>query len=161
MSKSIHMATCLIIGALLFSGVVRADMIIKPPQDKREYAELTLKNDLRVIVVSDPDTAVSAAVMLVEVGFYQDPAKFPGMAHYLEHMVLQGSKKHPELNGLPKLVEAHSGSWNAFTTTDKTQYFLSIPNQHFPEALDRFADQFANPLLDPTYSDKERQAIHN
>jgi protease-3 len=161
MLNVIRIAAYLLLGALIPIAAAAADSIIKPPQDTRDYAELTLKNELRVIAVSDPDAAVSAAVMLVEAGTYQDPDEFTGMAHYLEHMILQGSKQYPELNGLSKLVSNNSGALNAYTYPDKTQYFFSIPNAHFAEALSRFGAQFTSPLLDPEYSDKERQAIHN
>ena len=42
--------------------------IIKPPDDGRSYRSFKLSNDLKVLLISDPLAAVSAACMVVGVG---------------------------------------------------------------------------------------------
>ena len=61
--------------------------IKKPALDKRSYKFLVLENDLKVLLVSDPDTDKSAASLNVGVGSAFDPPEFLGTAHFLEHML--------------------------------------------------------------------------
>ena len=37
---------------------------------------------------------------------------------------------------------------------------MLVENEAFPEALDRFSSFFTDPLLDPTYIDKEKNAVN-
>lgn len=48
----------------------RWDNIVKSEQDKREYRGLVLKNEMKILLVSDPSTDKSAAAMEVNVGKY-------------------------------------------------------------------------------------------
>ena len=46
------------------------DDIIKPDTDKRSYRALKLKNEMKILLISDPDTDKSAAAMNVQIGWY-------------------------------------------------------------------------------------------
>jgi len=133
----------------------------KSPNDNREYRYLELDNRLKVLLVEAPESEMSAVSMAVNVGSYQNPEEFPGLAHYLEHMLFLGTENYPEANALQSFVERNAGSTNAYVTRDHTNYFFQIPGDHLDPALDRFSDYFKAPLFDPDYSDKERTAIHN
>ena len=67
-----------------------------PGLSDREYRYLTLPNTLRVLLISDPTTDKAAASMDVFVGTNNDPKEFPGLAHFLEHMLFLGTDKYPE-----------------------------------------------------------------
>lgn len=69
------------------------DNIVKSGQDGRLYRGLLLDNGLKCLIVSDPSTDRSAASLDVNAGYLLDPPKFPGLAHFLEHMLFMGSKK--------------------------------------------------------------------
>jgi hypothetical protein len=69
------------------------DNIIKSSQDSRLYRGLLLDNGLKCLVISDSTTDRSAASLDVHAGYMLDPAQFPGLAHFLEHMLFMGSKK--------------------------------------------------------------------
>ena len=49
---------------------------------------------------------------------------------------------------------------NAYTGLDITNYMMTVENEAFPEGLDRFSSFFTDPLLDPTYIDKEKNAVN-
>ena len=42
--------------------------IIKPDTDKRSYRALKLKNEMKVLIISDPETDKCAAAMNVHIG---------------------------------------------------------------------------------------------
>ena len=67
--------------------------IIRSSQDKRVYRAISLDNGIKCLLVSDPQTDRSAASLDVNAGYLLDPAEFPGLAHFCEHMLFMGSKK--------------------------------------------------------------------
>ncbi len=136
-------------------------IVDKGANDPREYRYLELDNDLKVLLVQAPDTEVSAVSLSVNAGSYHNPDTFPGLAHYLEHMLFLGTEAYPEPNALQEYLESNAGFANAYTASDHTSYFFQVPNDHLDPALDRFSHYFKTPLFDREYSDKERTAIHN
>lgn len=69
------------------------DDLPKSPIDEREYRGVILQNGLRVMLISDPSIHLSAACLDVACGSWSDPPELPGLAHYLEHLLLMGTEK--------------------------------------------------------------------
>ena len=61
--------------------------------DPRGYRGIILKNKLRIILISDPQTVQSAASLDVSIGSSSDPEEIQGLAHFLEHMLFLGTEK--------------------------------------------------------------------
>lgn len=135
--------------------------INKSPNDPRDYRYLTLGNGLRALLVSDPKTDKAAASLVALRGSFHEPKKYLGLAHFLEHMLFIGTKKYPEVNAYQTYINAHGGSSNAYTALDHTNYFFDIQPEYFRGAMDRFAQFFIAPLLDPAYVDREKNAVHS
>ena len=133
--------------------------VLKSPTDPRQYDTLVLANGLEVVFVQDPEFADTAVSISVNVGGYQNPDQFPGLAHYLEHMVLTNSTKYPEPNRFLKLISEHSGVSNAFSLADSTLYFFSINDNNLELALDMFSSALRAPLLESKFSQDERIAV--
>lgn len=140
------------------AGVVN---ISKSPNDPRAYRYVTLNNGLRALLVSDPKTDKAAASLVALRGSFHEPKEFLGLAHFLEHMLFIGTKKYPEVNAYQTYINAHGGSSNAYTALDHTNYFFDIQPEYFREAMDRFAQFFIAPLLDPDYVEREKNAVHS
>lgn len=133
--------------------------IEKSPTDKREYEYFVLDNKLKVLVVSDKSAEKSAATLTVMAGSYDEPHDKPGLAHFLEHMIIMGSKKYPHPGGFNTYVNDHGGGRNAMTSHDRTTFFYDIQSSYFEESLARFSDHFVHPLFDKNYIEKEIQAV--
>jgi secreted Zn-dependent insulinase-like peptidase len=58
-----------------------------------------------------------------------------------------------------KFIKGNGGGSNAYTSMTNTVYYYHIRNQSFLEALDIFSRFFIDPLLDPKYVDKEKNAV--
>ncbi len=127
---------------------------------QREYRTFTLPNGLPVFLTRDPGADKSAAALAVGVGFLYDPADKPGLAHYLEHMEFLGTKKYPVVGSYQEFLKANGGGTNAYTTTDKTNYFFEVRHQAFDETLDRFSDFFKEPLFDTAYAETEVEKVN-
>ena len=134
---------------------------VKSENDKRSYAYHTLDNGLRVLLISDPATEMSAAALDVATGSRDDPEDRQGLAHFLEHMLFLGTAKYPQAGEYQAFVSAHGGQHNAFTSLEQTNYFFDVDPDFFPEALDRFAQFFVAPLFTAEYVDREKNAVHS
>ncbi len=66
----------------------------------RPLGACSFDNDLVVLLVSDPQAVKSLSALVVPVGSLEDPEAHQGLAHYLEHMCLMGSKKYPQADSL-------------------------------------------------------------
>ncbi|MDX7987105.1 pitrilysin, partial [Xenorhabdus sp. 12] len=137
------------------------DTINKSPRDPRQYKVIQLQNDMTVLLVSDKKAAKSLAAVALPVGHMENPDNQLGLAHYLEHMVLMGSKRYPQAGGFAEFLQKHGGSRNASTGSSSTIYYLDVENGSLKEAVDRLADALAEPLLDPKHADRERHAVDN
>ena len=89
--------------------------VVVSPNDDRAYDLIELANGLEVMLVSDPTAEKSAAALSVGLGAASDPEDYPGMAHYLEHMLFMGSAQFPEPDGFMAFTAEHGGMTNAYT----------------------------------------------
>ncbi|MEG1210334.1 MAG: pitrilysin [Leclercia sp.] len=136
------------------------ETIRKSDKDTREYQAIRLDNGMVVLLVSDPQAVKSLSALVVPVGSLEDPDSHPGLAHYLEHMTLMGSKKYPQPDSLAEFLKMHGGSHNASTAPYRTAFYLEVENDALEGAVDRLADAIAAPLLDKKYADRERNAVN-
>ncbi len=143
------------------TALASATEIIKSPNDQRDYLAFELDNGLKALVISDPQTDKAAASLDVSVGSGDDPEQHQGLAHFLEHMLFLGTGKYPTAGEYQAYINDHSGSHNAFTAHDRTNYFFSIDNQYLQPTLDRFAQFFIDPLFSPEYVQREKHAVHS
>lgn len=125
----------------------------------RETLKLRLTNDLSVYIISDPKTDKSGASLSIQAGSWQDPEEFPGLAHFVEHMLFLGTSKFPEESGFKEFVQNNNGLTNAYTTGDHTNYGFVVNNGAFNEGLERFSWLFIDPLFKESSMDRELKAI--
>ena len=133
--------------------------VIKSPLDSREYKVIVLRNDLRVLLVSDNETEDSAAAMDVAVGSFSNPSDYEGLAHFCEHMLFYGSEKYPDEGAYSKFLTSHGGYDNAYTSTLNTNYHFKVNSDYLREGLDRFAQFFISPILTQDGVSREVNAV--
>ena len=133
--------------------------IVKSKSDKRNYKCIVLDNKLRCILINDPEGDKSAAAINVKVGFTLDPKEVPGVAHFLEHMLFQGTKKYPDITEYSKYISDNGGYDNAFTGQTYTNFHFDCSNEAFEGALDRLAQFFICPTFSEAATEKEANAV--
>ncbi|MFQ6370524.1 insulinase family protein [Shewanella sp. YIC-542] len=131
------------------------------PNDHRHYQYLLLANGLKVLLVNDPQATLAAASMAVNVGHFDDPVNRPGMAHFLEHMLFLGTEKYPDAGSFSAFINQHGGNNNAWTGTELTNFFYTVPVSVFTESLDRFSQFFIAPTFNLELVERERHAIES
>jgi secreted Zn-dependent insulinase-like peptidase len=141
------------------SAAKPVNAIVASDSDHRSFRYLTLPNQLRVLLISAPNTDKAAAALDVNIGSRQDPAERQGLAHFLEHMLFLGTDKYSNAEEYQDFISAHSGSHNAFTAFEHTNYFFDIDSAYLEPALDRFARFFVAPLFTAEYVDREKHAV--
>ena len=75
----------------------------------------TLANGLRVTLRHAPNLKRCAAVLRVAAGSHDVSLAWPGMAHFLEHLLFLGTERFPAGQGLMAYVQSHGGQVNART----------------------------------------------
>ena len=70
-----------------------------------------------------------------------------------------GTEKYPDVDEYSQFIRANGGSSNAYTTDVRTNYHFDINSDQFRPALDRLAQFFISPRLDPDYVERERKAV--
>ncbi len=133
--------------------------ILSPVLAERQTVKLRLPNGLEAYLVSDPNVDQSAAALSVEAGSWNDPAAYPGMAHFLEHMLFMGTEAYPKEDEFMPFVKENGGKVNAYTAPDRTVYMFSVNNAGFNGALDRFSHFFIDPLFLPSSIERELLAV--
>ena len=96
----------------------------KSKSDTLNYAIKILPNGLKILFISDPDANKSSASLGVNIGNLVDELDVPGLAHFCEHLLLMGTEKYPSENDYPEFLSKNSGVSNAYTSTDRTIFFL-------------------------------------
>ncbi|KAA8900675.1 hypothetical protein TRICI_006176 [Trichomonascus ciferrii] len=131
----------------------------RPVVDDRKYRVVTLPNQLEALLIHDPECDKASAALDVNVGAFSDPEDLPGLAHFCEHLLFMGTEKYPSENDYNQYLSEHSGSANAYTAADETNYFFEVNSEYLEGALDRFAQFFIAPLFSSSCKDREIRAV--
>ena len=117
-----------------------------------------LKNGITVIFEKNSSKSVAVEVMF-KVGSNFENNKLAGISHFLEHMLFEGTKKRKDSREIANEIEKYGAEFNAYTTGDRTAFFIKIINKRFEKALDILSDMVANPAFDKKIIEKEKQVV--
>lgn len=141
-------------------ALIASTMEVTEKKDQTQ-ARLLLPNGLEVLMISSPQFQKASAAMAVPVGAWSDPEEHLGLAHYLEHMLFQGTKEFPNPGDYRNYLVNNGGNANAYTARDLTNYMFEVNTEALDGALHRFSRFFISPTLNPASADKERNAVHS
>ncbi|WP_419241387.1 M16 family metallopeptidase [Cardinium endosymbiont of Nabis limbatus] len=88
------------------------------------FEKFTLSNGLQVIVHEDPTSHIAVMNLMYDVGARDEHPLQTGFAHLFEHLMFGGSCNIPTYDTPLQQV---GGDNNAYTTTDLTNYYCSLP----------------------------------
>ena len=118
----------------------------------------TLDNGLRVLLLEDRRSPIVSVQVWYRVGGRNERPGATGLAHFLEHMMFKGTKRHGK-GEFGRLVERAGGQQNAATSADYTQYYVTIGAEKLDLILELEADRMRNLLLDPREIASEREVV--
>ena len=97
-----------------------------------KFEQTVLPNGLPVIVNYDQSTPLVAMNILYKVGARNEDENKTGFAHLFEHLMFGGSVNIPSYD---EPLQRAGGENNAFTNSDFTNYYLTIPAQNIETAF--------------------------
>ncbi len=119
----------------------------------------TLPNGLTVLLKRDEAAPVSSVQVWVKTGSIHEGAYLgAGLSHYLEHMLFKGTERRAGRE-ISATVQAHGGYINAYTTFDRTVYYIDVPANHTSVAIDLLADAVLHSTLPAEEVTKEKDVI--
>jgi predicted Zn-dependent peptidase len=103
-------------------------------QDKITFYEHELNNGLRIIIA--PDNSIPSVVINIcyHVGSKDEDMDKKGFAHLFEHLMFEGSKNIPS-GDFDRYCLMAGGDNNAYTTEDKTNYYVTLPSNQLELGL--------------------------
>jgi len=121
--------------------------------------KMTLKNGLRVLTSSMPNALSVGIWVFVKVGSRYERAQNAGISHFLEHMILKGSRKWPTQKELSFVIESNGGIFNGWTGKENTRYFIKLPKEKVNKGIEIILDMVLHPELKEKEFEKEKGVI--
>jgi zinc protease len=120
------------------------------------FSSFTLDNGLRVLVHEDPRVDIAVMNILYDVGSRDERPDKTGFAHLFEHLMFGGSKNIPSYDAPLQLV---GGENNAFTNTDITNYYLTVPAANLETGFWLESDRMLSLSFDPVVLEAQRGVV--
>jgi Predicted Zn-dependent peptidases len=127
-----------------------------PPNTAERWV---LPNGLTVIVQEDHAAPVASVQAWCATGsIHEDKHLGAGLSHILEHMLFKGTKTR-STNEIAQKIQDVGGHINAYTSFDRTVFWIDVPKDGVWSALDILADAMMNSMLPPEEYAREQEVI--
>jgi zinc protease len=127
-----------------------------PPSSAQKWV---LPNGLTIIVQEDHSAPVASVEAWCATGSIdEDQHLGAGLSHILEHMLFKGTKTR-STNVIAQKIQDVGGYINAYTSFDRTVFWIDVPKDGVTTALDVLADAMMNSTLPPEEYMKEQEVI--
>ena len=134
----------------------RAATITFPPSTAQKWI---LPNGLTIIVQEDRTAPVASVQAWCATGSIdEDQHLGAGLSHILEHMLFKGTNTRSTNQIAPKIQDV-GGYINAYTSFDRTVFWIDVPKDGVTTAIDILADATMNSTLPPAEYQKEQEVI--
>ncbi len=118
----------------------------------------TLKNGLRIAADEMKDVETVSIGVFVGTGSRNESIEINGISHFLEHMAFKGTKTR-NARQIAEEFENIGGRINAYTSKERTVYYVKVLKQHAEFAVEFLADILQNSTFDEVELEKERGVI--
>ena len=120
--------------------------------------QFILDNGLRVVLNQDVSVPVVSVSVYYDVGSRNEPEGRTGFAHLFEHMMFQGSENVPKAAHFQYISNA-GGTMNGTTSSERTNYFETLPASELPLALWLESDRMRSLSVTQENLDNQREAV--
>ena len=120
--------------------------------------QFTLANGLRVVLSEEHSVPVVSVAVYYDVGSRNERVGRTGFAHLFEHMMFQGSENVPKAAHFQYVFNA-GGTMNGTTSTERTNYFETLPASQLPLALWLESDRMRSLKVTQENLDNQRHAV--
>src|ERR1700730_7880036 len=131
-------------------------VITFPPSSAKKWV---LPDGLTLIVQEDHSAPVASVQAWCATGSVNEDERLgAGLSHILEHMLFKGTKTQSS-NAIAQKVQGGGGYINAYTSFDRTVFWIDVPKDGVFTALAVLADAMMNSTLPPEEYGKEQEVI--
>ena len=120
------------------------------------FEKTKLTNGLTVLVHRDRHTPIVAMNLIYQVGSKNEDPGQTGFAHLFEHLMFGGSVNIPKYD-IP--LERAGGENNAFTNSDYTNYYLTLPKNNLETAFWLESDRMLGLEFSQRSLDVQKQVV--
>jgi zinc protease len=121
---------------------------------------VVLKNGLTLLVHQQAEAEVVSAQVFVRAGSALEGKYMrAGLSHYLEHIVAGGTTRSFTEEQAKERIRAMGGTTNAYTSFDRTVYYINTGASHWQDALDLLLSYVSENVADPKEISREKQVI--
>lgn len=120
------------------------------------FDKFMLSNGLTVIVHRDKTTPMVAMNIIYKVGSRDENPDKTGFAHLFEHLMFGGSVNIPKFD---EPLQMAGGENNAFTNSDFTNYYLTIPKNNLETAFWLESDRMLSLAFTEKSLNVQRQVV--
>lgn len=119
----------------------------------------TLPNGLEVLLREDPEHPLVSVQIWVRAGsIHEENWTGAGLAHCVEHMLFKGTHNRPAAE-ITRQIQERGGYVNAYTSFNRTVYWIDGLAEQAESYLDILADMVRNTRLDPDELAREQDVI--
>ena len=133
-------------------------MAERPKLSPTPIQQFSLANGLRIVLCEDHAVPVVSVALYYDVGSRNEKVGRTGFAHLFEHMMFQGSENVPKAGHFQYIFNA-GGSMNGTTSTERTNYYETLPASHLPLALWLESDRMRSLKVTQENLDNQRNAV--
>jgi len=127
-----------------------------PPVTAQKWV---LPNGLTIIVQTDRSAPVASVQVWCGTGSVDEGRYLgSGLSHILEHMLFKGTKTR-STNAIAQAIQDQGGYINAYTSFDRTVYWIDVPKEGVTSGLEILSDAMMNSTLPPEEFVKEQEVI--
>ena len=120
------------------------------------FHQFTLANGLKVLVHEDHTVQIAVLNILYDVGSRDEQSDKTGFAHLFEHLMFGGSANIPSYD---EPLQKVGGENNAFTSTDITNYYLTVPATNIETGFWLESDRMLSLSFDPKVLEVQRKVM--
>lgn len=131
---------------------------VEVPRGKFEIENFVLSNGMEVVVIPDHRAPIVTQMVWYKAGSADEPPGKSGVAHFLEHLMFKGTKKHPAGEFNVQVAEI-GGVENAFTSSDYTAYYQTVTPGALETMMEFEADRMRHLVLTDAVIVPERDVI--
>ena len=117
-----------------------------------------LPSGLRILTDLQPERSTIAVSVWVTVGSRDESPELAGASHFLEHLLFKGTAER-DARSIARSIDGVGGEMNAFTSTEHTAFYVSVPAGDADQAVDILFDVVERPLLAAAEVESEREVI--
>ena len=152
--------------ALSFASMFTAHLKAAPPETgpgvtfpPSSAQKRVLPNGLTIIVQEDRSAPVASVQAWCGTGSIDENAHLgAGLSHILEHMLFKGTKSNPA-NAISQKIQDVGGYINAYTSFDRTVFWIDVPKDGTGVALEVLSDAMMNSTLPTEEYAREQEVI--